>query len=874
MNATSPPSNIVVTDTDGKEITSLSIVRYTYIQRITLSCSESDVKWSIDPSLPFSLTLNRNTGVINGQVVSLLPETTFNITATNSNGSVSILFPITVTSCPYGEFLYPKTTLGDQGLFKLKKGKEEVYTAYLSPTGIVNAICIPYDTYSYAFNCMAATYDACIVTVVNESGLIFKSLQVTKKVTQTGQFEMIPQSVPTPYTPENPVLVVSETTVSIFISTFTIHGNFTFTPSLPSTVTFNYDRSSLQGVFPESGSYQYTVKCSNSIGEGSFVLRVNVDLCDSPLLLTQLSRVQGQASESMNITNSKGEVVFEYQFSGNSMKVNLCLPQDEYMVHTYTTSKTGWYEYAGLVIHDASHEIIGMYWMQDGEYEKHTRLILRYTVEEGSSIKYHHGFVSEKWTEANYRDSSWSTGSVGNWGSFDSDVYFRKLVELGEDVRFGVVLVNVFVEGTVELYVNTVLVWKATVLKAGWKRLSLQASLFEATSIVAVKLTKSNPSQTTIMFDLQVQPLFANSLMRSEQGTATDDLVTLDPTHSASKAFDGDPTTYWESSALPSSLTFTFAKSREIAVNEIRFYRMANIKEIPTFLQIEGVVDNTTSTVLATLSTLTFFKGNGFHSFYFTNLSPYPAYRIVFKASESTHIRMYEIRLYIRNSLTCKKQFRLSALQTGEVAYQSCPLGQVGVKQMRCIDQENRAVWIDDRSSCLRKYPSPGVAYVDTAFTLTNITMSEWGSPIQRDFATIITTQLTVKNNETAYTFVRDLTDDVVCSMEFRVRFTLEEDIGDYVQRHMKYLIIDLDRMLKEKYKSTHPYIGITADSGPDLYEPIPWGTYIRNTVIGGILLVIIVVLYLRSKPKGKGRKLYRKYNDTNSEISNLLVSD
>ena len=126
MTATSPPSNIVVTDTDGKEIMSLSIVRYTYIQRITLSCSESDVKWSIDPPLPSSLTLNRNTGVINGQVVSLLPETTFNITATNSNGSVSILFPITVTSCPYGEFLYPKTTLGDQGLFKLMKGKEEM----------------------------------------------------------------------------------------------------------------------------------------------------------------------------------------------------------------------------------------------------------------------------------------------------------------------------------------------------------------------------------------------------------------------------------------------------------------------------------------------------------------------------------------------------------------------------------------------------------------------------------------------------------------------------------------------------------------------------------------------------------------------------
>lgn len=144
--------------------------------------------------------------------------------------------------------------------------------------------------------------------------LIIKSFQVTKKVTQTGQFEMIPQTVPTPYTPENPVLVVSGTTASIFISADTVHGNFTFTPSLPSTVTFNHDRSSLQGIFPESGSYQYTVECSNSLGKGSFVLRVNADLCDSPLLLAQLSRVQGQTSESMNITNSKGEVVFEYQF--------------------------------------------------------------------------------------------------------------------------------------------------------------------------------------------------------------------------------------------------------------------------------------------------------------------------------------------------------------------------------------------------------------------------------------------------------------------------------------------------------------------------------------------------------------------------------
>lgn len=833
------------------------------------------MKWSIDPLLPSSLTLNRNTGLINGQVVSLLPETVFNITATNSSGSVSILFPISVTSCPYGEFLYPKTTLGDQGMFKLKKGSEEVYSAYLSQTGITNAICIPYETYSYEFNCMVATYDACIVTVTSDSGLVFKSLKVAKKETEMGDFEMVPQSVPIPSTPINPVLAISGVTVSIFLSASTVHSNFTFSPSLPSTVVFLDNRSSLQGVFPEGGSYQYTVCCSNSQGEGSFVLRVNVDLCDSSLLLTQLSRIQGQPTESMNITNSKEEVVFNYQFDGNSMKLNLCLPQDDYMVHIYTTGETGWYENAGLVIHDASHEIIGMYWMQAGEYEKHTRLVLRYAVNEGSSIKYHHGPVSGKWTEASYRDSSWSDGSVGNWGSFDSEVYFRKSVKLDESIRFGIVLVNVFVEGTVELHINSVLVWKETVITAEWKRLSLQASIFEESSILAVKLTKSSSSQTTVYFDLQVQPLFANSLMRSEQGSATDDLVKPDPSHPPSKAFDGDPTTYWSASSLPASLTFSFAKSREVAVNEIRFYRMTNIKEVPTSLRIEGVINNSTSTVLATMSTLTFFKGSGFHSFFFTNTSPYPAYRIVFEAGGSgPSIRVYEIRFYIHNSLTCKKQFRLSALQTGGVAYQSCPLGQVGVKQMRCIDQDNVAMWVDDRSSCREKYPSRGVAYVDTAFTLTNITLSEWEYPIQHDFADIITTQLTVKNNETSYTFVRDLTDEILCSLEFRIRFTLEEDIGDYVQRHMKYLINDLDAMLKEKYKNTHPYISITVNSGPDLYEPIPWGSYVRNTIIGAIILVLIIVLYLRSGTKGKGKQLHRKQNATNAETSNLLYSD
>ena len=80
------------------------------------------------------------------------------------------MFTIESTDCPHGEFLYPATTISDQGMFKLLKGTEEVYSAYISQTGNINAICLPSDTYTYSFTCQAAYAKACILLVTGESG--------------------------------------------------------------------------------------------------------------------------------------------------------------------------------------------------------------------------------------------------------------------------------------------------------------------------------------------------------------------------------------------------------------------------------------------------------------------------------------------------------------------------------------------------------------------------------------------------------------------------------------------------------------------------------------------------------------------------------
>ena len=888
----------------------MSVVRYTYIQRISLVCSESDVSWTITPELPKSLRLTKNTGLINGQIEVLLPATQFNITASNASGSTSIMFTIESIACPHGEFLYPATTISDQGMFKLLKGTEEVYSAYISQTGNINAICLPTDTYTYSFTCQAAYAKACILVVTGESGLVYKSLQVAKDNTATGDFEMSPSSAPTPSSSSNPVFVTSGTQTSIFLSASTIRGNFTFTPELPTTVTFNPARSSIEGKWEAQGLHVFTVSCSNSQGEGSFELQIGVDTCVAPLRLLQVVRTQGQSKESLNITNASGETLLDVVFDGDSLKTNLCLPEGLYHLHLYGNGEKGWYENSPLYLYDDQHEVVGLYSLPVGQSERHFRVLLQETVRAGTPFLFTKKSPGKKWTERSFSARSWEEGKAGAWGAFpDSNtVYFRKEITVFQeslDLHMGVVMVKLMTEGNVALFVNGVLVFEEEIPQAVWKEISLPASLFTDEAILAIQLTRlsSSTSSTTITFDMAVQPLVGSRLLRSHEGTASEIQAKPSPEHPASKAFGMDPNSYWLASSFPATLDFAFAKDRAAAITEIRFYKQST-PDLPTKLTVYGkltssspycyLMDGNHSRAdrlhsreeteageeglvkLATLESSTFFKGIGTNSFFLPTTRAFSAYRIVFESSaQGKPVQVSDVRLFTHNRPTCPKKFGLKAALTGEVLYKGCSWNQVGVRRMRCEEEENVALWRDDRSACRSRVPSKGLAYVDTSFLLVNVTSDKWETSVKSGLEGMITSDLMVRKNETEYTYVRDRTDAATLQLEFNVRFTLEEEIGDYMKRHMGYFVNDLNEKVVKRYGMTCPGIHIESLEGPSLYEPIPWATIWKNTILITIIVVLAMVLYLRSGTRSSSKKsLIRTQKGNTVEKSGLLEEE
>lgn len=864
----SAPTHIQVIDHEGNELTHLSVYRYTVIPDIRTVCSETDVTWSISPELPPGLTYSY--GVIKGEVTSRFPATVYNITATNSAGSASTRFTIEITDCPYGEFLFPNVM--PRGRLYLKQGGDIVYYKELE-YGDHGVICIPRRETLFEFTCTSTNGNPCTLVIKDESGFTYKSLYTPMKATETGRLDLVPTEIPIPSTPVNPVYLVSGVESTIFLTASTIRGNFTFSPALPETLHFDVDRSWIEGTWEEAGLHVLTVTCANAVGEGSFVLKVGVDACDEGLRLVHLVR-KASMTETFNLTTSKGEVLYDHKFSSDPVNLNFCLPDDDYSLHLYQSDAVT--SCVPLYVYD-SQELIGIYEFPLTQGEKHVSISLQDVVKEGSVIRYHRGKIEdERWRMNSYDDHAWKEGVVDEWGTFDSsttEIYFRKSIAF-PDRPYGVVLVKLFVEGGVNVYVNGVHVFEEEeVVEKVWKRLTLPASLFnQENNVIAVLLQKKkatssmttmttmttimerkNEEEVKIYFDLVCQPLIENHLLRSNEGTATEEQEHPDPTHPASHAFTDED--YWKISSVPASLTFTFAMDRAVAVNEIQFFKNG---VLGITVRVEGILNNRTAVVLATPAPY-HFLGIGMRTISFANVRAFSAYRLVIESDTPGSLFIKSTRFYVHNILTCAKQTGIEAHPAGSVVYQDCPLGQVGIRQFRCVEEANRAFWVDDRSGCVARHPEKGVAYIETVFRLWNVTMDEWNDGVVNVHATLIdllTRNLTIRADEIQYTSVRDTSFDNTLQIEFNLLFTLEEEEGLFIKHHMDRFVDELDSILKKKYQSSCPFIHIETLRGPNVYLPFHGKRYIRDVIYVSIILILLIVICIIGRRRHADKRL------------------
>ena len=105
---------------------------------------------------------------------------------------------------------------------------------------------------------------------------------------------------------------------------------------------------------------------------------------------------------------------------------------------------------------------------------------------------------------------------------------------------------------------------------------------------------------------------------------------------------------------------------------------------------------------------------------------------------------------------------------------------------------------------------------------------------------------LNLNQNNTQFSFVRDLTNSTLLTLQFSMRFTLYEGQGQSVQKQLLPYDEELNTLLKKKYKYAYKGISIVRTEGPILRKPISW--VVVSCVVIGCIVVCGLVGWLWKK--------------------------
>ena len=849
------PTNCQVYDKTGAALSSLSTIVFDLVGPLSLRCDQAVNRWSVSPSLPYTMHLNMTGGVISGQFISIAETTQYNFTAKNNDGSTSFLFNITVVECPYGEPLTVDLFYADFEVFTLFDGDKQVYY-YEKSMDIRPSICLPYKTYKYTSLCKMGEKGWCYIRVTDKNGTVFTEFRAPEKQLVSGIFDMIPTSKPVISSEMNQVVVHVKQGVQIFFSASTMHTEFTFSPDLPSTVKFNGLLSSLTGSWKEKGVYTYNVTCSNAVGSDSLIFQVFVDMCGEPYKALGFYRHRTLSGEMMNVTDASGENLLSTEFTGGTYSELLCVMDGEYFIHMEGNGNSGWGK-DSMFVHFQGDEI-GEFAVPAGQHELNEKIVVKKLISTTDNWSFHLGDLSDDWKSKKYHEKNWKSGKSGEWGDFDESkiVLFRK--QLNMDSNYGVMMMEVESDGYIELYVNGVLVWSQLIHNGIPHKLSLRGGVFDSKSIISIRLNQQSSFDNTIHFSMVMRPVLTSTVIRSENG-----LIEANPEGSRKEymsyhAFDQRFDTFWLVDSLPATVTYMFGNA-SVAVNSIYLFVDDWFKTGIVDMSVEGVTAENKTVPLVSITTPSFLKNEAYREIRLNNDIAYAGYRLHFNGKRVGFIRIRDIRLRVSNNLICKKKIGISSLETGYTHYKKCPLGRVGIRQMRCCNIDNVATWVNDKSSCVSRFPENGIAFVDSWFRFTNVTL--WNIEKNMDgLKEVIIDQLTVKKKEIGEVIIRDESTENDPTVTVMIRFELEEAIGDYVLSHMKEILPDLPRLFKEKMGTTISDASVECMKDPILYEPIHWGSIVGTILKDAVLaiLTVLVTVYLM-RPRSGVKSLSRK---------------
>ena len=827
----------------GEVLTSIELDEYTYIDKLYLKSDGEKVEWSVFPSLPSDLY--NSYGVITGYTREVIPETEFVFKATNLVGSANTTFLLTIHGCSYGDYLFPHFQGGGKGTFIIRSGDQVYYNQTLSQSTSLNTpICIPRLSYEYEFIC--GSYYDCYLYIVDEHELYYLSSVTYKMETEKGSFEIAPTKIPVISFPSL-VTAYDGESLNTRIQVDGVHGNFSVTPSLPQGVEITKGVIRLSGKVSKPLYETYTITTSNSIGTASFSFILAVDVCPPGMTLMVLKFRRRTVLEQWKVLNSQNEVLFDQTREHLSDKHNICWTPGSYQFVMATTAKAGgWDSSVGLTVND-EWGVLSEFRLPDKQQETNRHFNFELSVPEKSEWLMNAGPVSGTWQSARFNDKKWLKGKDGSWGTFSSNMnvlYLRKKFNVNDLSKYTHIHLDVKRSDDCEVtvYVNEKkLIERTGESIDGYARSTFPVSILKSSTIVAVEIHRAShsPETSEIVFDLRATIVSSSCIIQSLNGKASD-LSGSFATNSPENAFDLSSYSYWEPKSLPATLRYTFGNDTSVVVNKAAIYSMK--VDTPSSLRIEGVNKDNSTVVLYSMKIQTFLRNNK-EVIYFENSQSFPSYQFVFEDSVSGLLfQVYDARFYSCTDRNCKKKGSYAASYPDTTQYGRCPLMSVGMNQMHCEEGDGNVSWREDRSACLKRTPSQGVAYVDWSFILVNMTRIDW-SLMSAQMIKLLTDHMRIAENEIKFVLDRDVSNVTTIKLSVLCRFTVEYELGDYMLKHLNLLSSQFNELV-QGYIKINPYITAWIEE-VHLREPIQISSIVLVCVTAAIVLLLVGLGYL-----------------------------
>ena len=844
------------------------------METYTIECDAEEALWDINPRPIYGLSFNQKEHTLSGTTFTVFDKMEYNITVTNTAGSSWFVFSVESVYCKEGFYVIRRAMGIRKGDVIVKHNGVVIEEKHDGSGSIDQYFCLAAGELTMSVNCVTGVNGKCFAALLSTNNVTYIHMLQYDGENVTKTANMIAK--------EAPVITASETLFTILVSRgFTteltisgIYGNIVYEPEAPSTFRFDEQTNTLTGYFSERGVYKYTLTVSNNAGSSSVVLLFYVNTCpeNTEMLLVGGTKVKDiyYAIHSLDFKQ-----LVSLNATMNYYSAIACLPQGEYYMtaesHSEETNPDP------LLLKDKNGFIYESFDPVSTDVNHRERFAVGDIVPYGSTMRFLvASSVESKWREQKYKDSKWSEGHAGSFGTFDprtQSVYFRKQFTVASPSSYSQLLIEMKVEDYAIVYLNNAEVRRFSEQGTAYSYLLLDASLLKkGVNQIAIELHSEKQAVTTVQFDMRAHLITSQCIKPELEGRAYSDEKDPDPSDPPINAF-GDSYSFWRT--VPKvNLWYELANDTYVMPSKMKMTTPSYTDGHPTKFTVYGIVKDykLNQTVyedeIAVVDSTAFLWKQDQEEVTLNPKRPYNGFRIHFEDSlNHTVLRVSGIEFIECQLAYCKKRIGWKENRVGGVSFGRCPFGSYGINMKECKRDDVKPQWVDNKEMCLKKHSPRGYSYVDMEVEIEGIRtgMIDAIEKVTKEF---IEKELMVRDNEITLPYYHQVS-WVPLNVKTVVRLTLEREIADYIQVKMKGIVSNYEEYTLKGLQRYEPS-SVKVVQGPILREQFPWSTVvlvlsmIAIAVISFILGMIYTYASIRNGrnekqikrlTKGKGRE-------------------